>query len=244
MDARERERRRYALLWEGQQRGKRGRRAGLALAQLVEAGIAIADAEGLKALSMHRVAEGVGAAAMNLYRYIPGKGELVDLMVETVLGEIPYPDPPPKGWRALLEVSARREWQMYGRHSWVLQVVSTMRLPMGPNMVRDLEWMLRAVDGLSKDADVRLGLVMFLMAYVQGAGLLLTGESEAARRGEAGVEEWWDAKGPELGNGLSAAGATTLAALMSEMRGPVDLNTWFEFGLQRTLDGIEALVGR
>ena len=244
IDEKGRERRRYALLWEGQQRGRRGRKPGLALDDLIQAGIAIADAEGLDAVSMSRIARSVGSGVMTLYRYIPGKEELVDLMVEAVLGEIGYPDPPPEGWRARLEVSARREWSMYRRHPWVLQAVSTLRLPMGPNMVRDVEWMLRAVDELACDAETKLWLVMMVNAYVQGAGLLLTGERDAARKGEVGAQEWWDAREPEVRKGIEAIGATTLAKLASQLRRPPDLDTWFEFGLQRTLDGIESLVAR
>jgi AcrR family transcriptional regulator len=244
IDDAERERRRYSLLWEGQQRGTRGRKPSLALSDLVQAGISIADAEGLEAVSMNRIARSVGSGVMSLYRYVPGKDELVDLMVESVLGEIDYPDPPPQGWRARLEVSARREWRMYRRHPWVLQVVSTVRLPMGPHMVRDVDWMLWAVDELDCDADTKLWLVMMVMAYVQGAGLLLTGERNAAGKGEAGAQEWWDAREPELRKRIEAIGATTLAKLTSELSRPLDLDTWFEFGLQRTLDGIEVLAAR
>ncbi len=238
MNPKEKQRRRYALLWQGKERGKRGRKPRLALAELVRAGIALADAEGLEAVSMSRVAKEVGSGVMSLYRYVPGKGELVDLMVESVLGEIPYPDRPPRGWRARLEIAARREWKMYGRHPWILHVVSSMRLPMGPNMVRHVEWMLSAVEPLSKRASRRLELVMAVMAYVQGAGLLLTGELNAARRGEPAVEEWWDAKVPDQGAGLGAAGAPSLAQLMSEMREPLDLDVWFELGLRLILDGV------
>jgi len=176
--------------------------------------------------------------------FMPKIKELVDLMVEAVIGETGYPDPPPEGWRARLEVVARREWQMYGRHPWVLQVISTMRLPMGPNMTRDVEWKLRAVDDLSPDPEIRLGLVMLVSAFVQGAGLLLGVEKTAADRGEADLREWWEAREPEFGKRIEAVGSTSLTRLMSEMRNALDLNAWFEFGLQRTLDGIEAFASR
>jgi hypothetical protein len=128
----------------------------------------------------------------------------------------------------------------------VLQAVSTLRLPMGPNMVRDANWMLRAVDDLDCAAETRLWLVMTLMAFVQGAGLLLVAERDAARKGEPGVEDWWDAREPAFGKALEAAGADALAALTGGrvVAGPPDLDAFFEFGLARTLDGIAALAAR
>lgn len=240
----ERERRRHALLWQGQQHGARGRKPSLKLHELVKAGITIADKEGLGEVSMSRVAKKVGLGVMSLYRYIPSKEGLIDLMVESVLGEIPYPERPPRGWRARLTVSAYREWQMYGRHPWVLQAVSTMRLPMGPNMMRDLEWMLQAVEELSEEAETRLWLVMLLMAFVQGAGLLLTAERDAARKKEPATKEFWDAKMPDLDQGAQTTAASATAKLFSQMTRPVDLDTWFEFGLQRTLDGIKNFAAR
>jgi len=235
----ERERQRYALLWGGQQVGSRGRKPSLKLRKIVKAGLSIADKEGLSEVSMNRVAKKVGLAVMGLYRYIPSKDALIDLMVESVLGEIPYPDPAPRGWRARLAVSAYREWQMYGRHPWVLQAVSTTRLPMGPNMVRDLNWMLESVEELSDEAETRLWLTMLLMAYVQGAGLVLISEREAARKKDSSIKEFWDAKMPALGKGAEGFGASAVVRLFSKMTRPVDLDTWFEFGLQRTLDGIK-----
>ncbi len=240
----ERDRRRFALLWKGQQRGTRGRKATLALTDIVKAGVSIADGEGLEAVSISRVAGLVGAGVMSLYRYVPGKDELVDLMVDTVLGEKEYPDPPPVGWRARLEISARQEWEVYGRHPWVLRAVSTVRLPMGPSMVRDIEWMFRAVDELTTVADTKLYLVMLVMAFVQGAGLLLTAESDAKRKGEGTAQEWWDATHPELCQEFDAVGASTFAAASVELGNPLDLDAWFEFGLERTLDGIAAFAAR
>jgi hypothetical protein len=133
---------------------------------------------------------------------------------------------------------------MYRRHPWVLQAVSTLRMPMGPNMLRDVEWMMAAVDELPCDANTKLWLVMMVIAYVQGAGLLLTGEQDAARQGKASAQEWWAEMEPQLRQGIEAIGATTLARLAPQFSRPPDLDTWFEFGLQRTLDGIESLVAR
>lgn len=80
-----------ALLWRTAEpaapRG-RGAAAGLSVDRVVETAVMLADAEGLAALSMRRVATELGVGAMTLYTWVPGKGELVDLMVDAVLGEV------------------------------------------------------------------------------------------------------------------------------------------------------------
>jgi AcrR family transcriptional regulator len=244
MNRTDEQQRRLTLLWTGAKRGTRGRKPGLALADLVRAGIALADNEGLEAVSMARVARELGTGVMSLYRYVPGKAELVDLMVDTVLGELPYPVRRPPGWRRRLEAAARREWAIYGRHPWVLSRVASMRLPMGPNMVRSVEWMMSAVEPLSRSARRRLELLMIVTSFVQGAGLLLARERDAARRREPSLEQFWEAKAPDGGADLGAAGAPALARVMSGMREPIDLDAWFELGLRRTLDGIAAGLRR
>ena len=74
------------LLWEGTEKPKRGPRQKVELSALVTAAIEIADTEGLGAVSTRRVAEKVGISPMSFYTYIPGKAELLDLMLDTVGG--------------------------------------------------------------------------------------------------------------------------------------------------------------
>src|SRR5262245_27003817 len=81
-------------------------RSGLTLEKIIDDGVGIADGEGLDALSMRRLADVLGAGTMSLYTHIPGKGELVDLMLDTVLGELYAGDPPASqsgGWRGALQ---------------------------------------------------------------------------------------------------------------------------------------------
>ena len=75
------------LLWGIGGRGSRGPKPGMSARQIAAAAVEIADAEGLDAVSMRRVADHLGTGAMSLYRYIPGKAELLDLMVDQVSAE-------------------------------------------------------------------------------------------------------------------------------------------------------------
>src|SRR5688500_2426129 len=91
-----------ALLWEMDHRPTRGPKPALTLERIVTAAITIADAEGLAGLSMRRVAAELGVGTMSLYRYVPGKGELLDLMIDRI-NEAPRGDAGELGWRGVLE---------------------------------------------------------------------------------------------------------------------------------------------
>ncbi|MCE7079532.1 TetR/AcrR family transcriptional regulator [Streptomyces sp. ST2-7A] len=103
-----------ALLWGTRdRRPARNARHDLSMDRIVRVAVAVADTEGVERLSMRRIAEELGVGTMTLYTYVPGKAELVELMLDTVYGEITRPgaeDPDGTGnadWRTRLERVAR-----------------------------------------------------------------------------------------------------------------------------------------
>src|ERR687894_236913 len=92
--SREAAERAMVLLWGV---GK-GPRRGLSVEEMVEAAVGLADDEGLEALSMRRVANRLGVGAMSLYTYVPGKAELLDVMMDTVFAEETLPDAATGNW--------------------------------------------------------------------------------------------------------------------------------------------------
>src|SRR5712691_3973914 len=100
------------LLWGTRERPSRGPKPGLTLEKIVRAAIEVADAEGLAALSMRRVADQLGFTTMALYRHVPGKADLLDVMLDTVAGERTPLDDVAGGWRAKLESAARQDWAL------------------------------------------------------------------------------------------------------------------------------------
>jgi len=229
------------LLWA--ERGKERRnRPGLSIDRIVEAGIRIADAEGLEGLSMRRVAAELGSGAMSLYRYVPGKEELIDLMVDSVTGQTPFPDPPPQGWRARLEWSARTDWALYRRHLWSLQVLATTRPPLGPNVLASTNWALSAVDGIGLSVQQMSWIVMMVAGHVQGAALLLVNEDSAERSTGSTREQWWAARTEQVMALMQSGAFPVLARVAAQSTGESDLNEWFEFGLTRLLDGIAVFI--
>ncbi|EOM77692.1 TetR/AcrR family transcriptional regulator [Rhodococcus rhodnii] len=126
---------RFAALWrtdDDRTRTRRGRPARVSRRQIVDAGVAIADADGLDAVSMRSVAKSLGVGAMTLYSHVPGRAELVDAMIDAAYADFvaPEPDSP---WREALEQYARGGWDLLTRHPWLLDV-NAWRLPLGPHI--------------------------------------------------------------------------------------------------------------
>lgn len=155
------------LLWGESSAPRRGPKPSLNVEQIAWAAIAIADSEGLDAVSMQRVAGECGVTTMALYRYVPGKGELVALMLDIGLGAPPHLDETPGGWRPRLEAWAGRLWATFQQHPWSLAATAPVRL-MGPN---ELGWFEKAVDALSGtglDAQEMVQAVITVLLHVRG----------------------------------------------------------------------------
>lgn len=237
-----------ALLWRTSERVSRKGRPELTVDRIVRAAIAIADADGLAALSMRRVAEALGVGTMSLYTYVPGKAELIDVMLDTVYGETARPEDVPGGWRARLELVARENWALYRRHPWLLQVAATSRPPLGPNLIAKYDYELRAVDGIGL-TDVEMDSVVTLIGgFVHGAARGAAEAGQVARQTGVTDEQWWRARAPSLERVFDTrrfpVAARVGAAAGEAHRGAYDAAHAFEFGLQRVLDGIETFVHR
>ncbi|GII82137.1 TetR family transcriptional regulator [Sphaerisporangium siamense] len=236
-----------ALLWRTSE--KSGRKGGpdLSVDRIVAAAIEVADADGLGALSMRRVAERLGVGTMSLYTYVPGKAELLDLMLDTVIGEAARPAEVEGGWRARLELIAREKWALYQRHPW-LSYVATGRPPLGPNVSDSYEYELSAVDGIGL-TDLEMDSVVTLVGgYVHGAARGAVEAAQAEQRTGMTDEQWWWAHAPYLGKLMDPSrfplGARVGQAAGEAHKGASDPVHAFEFGLERVLDGIAALVER
>jgi AcrR family transcriptional regulator len=210
--------------------------------RIVRAAIEIADAEGLAAVSMRRVAALLGVSPMALYRHVPGKDELVHGMAEAVFEEQAFPEPAPAGWRARLELAARIQWAIYRRHPWVVQVVSFTRPLLAPSAMAHTEWALRALDGLGLDIATMLHASITLTGYVQGTALYGLLETEAERETGVSREQWWAARDPALAKLLASGRFPMLSRLAPEPE-LQDLDAVFEFGLKRLLDGFDRWLG-
>lgn len=235
-----------ALLWGTH--GKPGR-SGLTVRAIVSAAIELADARGLEAVSMRQLAEALDVGTMSLYTHVPGKAELTELMVDTVCGElyddVDAPSRQPGGWRASLTYIAARNWELYQKHPWLLDIVSA-RPVLGPNVTLKYEAELRPLDGLGL-TDVEMDSVLtLLLTHVEGAA---RAQANARRvRQESGMTdvEWWVATAPLLDKVMDArrfpVAARVGQSVGSAYQGASSPEHAFSFGLERILDAVDLLI--
>jgi AcrR family transcriptional regulator len=239
-------RRSLALLWGRQEAGRRGPKQRLSTEAVVQAAIALADAEGLAALSMRRVAETIGVSPMSLYTYVPSKAELVDLMFDRTLGATADPDDGVAGWRAKLAFIARQRWALVERHPWFLDL-PLHRPPLGPNVLRKAEVLMAALDGAGlAGQDISL-VAEALQNYVTGAQQSARDARDAESRSGITDEQWIELIRPMLEEHFDAETYPALARLgeAARRKAPVshsERTARFEFGLERVLDGLEAYI--
>jgi AcrR family transcriptional regulator len=234
-----------ALLWGLGQPARRGPKGGLSVERITLAAIEIADAEGLAAVSMARVARQLGAGTMSLYRYVASKDELLLLMSDAALTDPPAP-PAGADWRAALRHWGQAVLAELRRHSWYVQI-PLAGPPVGPRNMAWFDAALRTLADTPLDAGQRVAAVMTLVTFVQGE-VRLTAELVAAAA--AGAPAADDAFGrtmaaladperyPALAAALSAGAFGDDPSAVDPAR--VDTGASMEI----VLDGIEALIER
>ncbi|TDC99812.1 TetR family transcriptional regulator [Nonomuraea deserti] len=218
------------------------RRPALSREAIVAAAVAIADAEGLAAVSIRRVAAELGARAMTLYSYIERKEDLLALMHDAIAAEVLVDEPLPDDWREALLLLARREREMVLRHPWRVELIS-QRIEVGPNGLRHVEQKLSVFDGFGID---RLTAWRILAAYADYmTGFVIREATDRRAPREQGINDAERAAvaEPYIRELIEGGEFPRLAPMIQEGVRGADDN--FERGLSWVLDGIEAdLHGR
>ncbi|WP_430790434.1 TetR/AcrR family transcriptional regulator [Actinoplanes sp. G11-F43] len=238
-----------ALLWRrtlGTPRGTRGPRQRFSVDEVIQAGIAVADEEGLPAFSMRKVADRLGLKLMSIYTYVPGRSELIGLMIDEVTGETPLPahDGP---LRQRLTGIARHLWDLYHRHPWLLQVEDS-RPWIGPHGSDLYEWQLAGIEGAGF-TDLEMDQVVTMLSdYTAGAARSSVRALRTTQESGITDAEWWAGNAPVLER-LMPAGDYPISGRVGQTAGQEynavsDPDRVFRFGLDRVLDGLERLLER
>jgi AcrR family transcriptional regulator len=230
--------RRLALLWNRPAPAGRGRPPRFTLDDVIAAGIAVAREAGLDAVSMRNVARHLGAGAMSLYTYVPGKTELIDLMIDRAFGEMARPEPG-MPWRAGLERHAREHYAMFQRHPWLLQA-NPSRLPLAPHVLDTQEAGYRTLidTGLSEVHVVEtLGLVD---AFVQGQARLVAAEEREVAATGVSYGDYWRSLESFWEDYFDVERYPTMTRIWSA--GGFDTDPTFEASLARLLDSIALTI--
>ncbi|MER6318630.1 TetR/AcrR family transcriptional regulator C-terminal domain-containing protein [Streptomyces sp. NPDC001581] len=215
--------------------------AALTLGRIVGAAVAVADTEGLAAVSMRRVAAELGVATMSLYRHVADKDDLLMRMMDGVMAEHPLPADAPEGWREAVELAARQLWDLFRRHPWLAPALSVTRPQMIVSALPYSEWMLATLHAHGLDLQSAFTAHLMLLNYSRGIAVNLETEREAEAHSGLDSEEWMDTQEPAL---LTVLGTGRFPALsrLAAAGYDLDLDALFEFGLQRLLDGLAPLL--
>ncbi|MFG3117661.1 TetR/AcrR family transcriptional regulator [Streptomyces sp. NPDC048197] len=226
------------LLWGGRERPSRGPRPALSLERITGAAIALADAGGLGAVSMQRVAGELDFTKMSLYRYVPGKNELVALMIDSAMGEPPQL---PEGWRNGLRAWAGALTTVYHRHPWLLGAATGPRV-MGPNELGWTEAAVAALAGTGLSGGEQLDAVVVVSGHVRALAQVSASMGLGSARATE-PEQVMSAALNELLVGRADRYPAVAAALASTEADAAARDRADEFGLERILDGLEAYMG-
>jgi AcrR family transcriptional regulator len=232
-----------------------GRRAPHSRADIAQAAIAVADAEGIDAVSMRRVARELGLGTMSLYHYLRGKDELVDLMSDAILaGQLVDDAELGKGWRPALRAIAIATRRNFERHPWILGAMQPRpRAVPGPSSLRHFDQSVGAVADLDIDLKTKMEIVALIDDYVFGFSLraYFAGLEQRVEEAEPGwVQAVFDYMALELETGAYPNVTRILEANRAAGGRDEDLPAMaldedrFERGLEHVLDGIEAELTR
>lgn len=229
--------------WGLRDRPRKGPKRGLSLEKIVDTAVRVARAEGLSAVSMHRVAAELGTSAMTLYRYVAAKDELLLLMEDAVFGPPPAPLGPGEGWREGLSRWAREDLAVLREHPWILHIPISGP-PATPNQIAWLERGLQYLRDTGLTEADKMSVIILLTGFVR-ADASLSASIIAAVQAAGSTAQQMMAGYRQLLARISDQGrhpalrAVIDAGVFDRPETPEDE---FMFGLDRILDGIEVLV--
>jgi AcrR family transcriptional regulator len=172
------------LLWGRRERGRRGPRPGLSADAIVEAAVRVADAEGLEAISMARVAAELGVTTMALYRYVASKDELLQLMFDASAIGAESLVLEGDGWRSRLRAWAIIQRDMLDSHPWITQMPMPAP-PLAPNSLHFVERALQALDGTGLTGAEKMRVIGLLASYSLNEARMANDAARAAAAAQA-----------------------------------------------------------
>ena len=215
-------------------------REAMSVRRVVEMALHIADAEGLDALSMRRIAADLRSGTTSLYRYVASRDELIDLMLDAAYGAEPLPELT-GDWRTDLAAMARRLRTAALRHPWIAGAMTT-RPAFGPNALKQIDASLAAATSLTSDITVASNIVTAIGRYTLGAVASELAELEARRRTGLSQDQWRATVAPYIRQVIKGGAYPHFARRVIEAD-DLSAEAEFEFGLACLLDGIAARTG-
>lgn len=233
------------LLWRPAEAASR---SGLTPKIITQAAITLADDEGLDALTIRRVAAGLGVSTMALYPHIAGRSELVELMLDAVAAQVYAHTTPPAQlgtWQGRIEHIAQANWNHHMAHRWTVDIPAGRPVP-GPGISGKYECELSALDGLGL-SDIEMDQTLTAVLGLVSNAARETISLRRVRQESAMTDtQWWQSVGPSLGAAMAGASYPTarrVSASLGETTGlATDPEGAFRFGLGMLIDGLAHLI--
>jgi AcrR family transcriptional regulator len=223
-------------LWARPERAARGPAPEHSRAEIAAAGVRLADADGIGAVTMRSAAAAIGTAPASLYRYVASREELVQLMADQVYGEFSYAEPGTGRPVPDLLALARQGLAMYRRHPWLLDVPAAGNLP-GPNAVSFIEASLAALAGTGLTGPARLETVGLFSGVVRLFAQTEIGQQRAGQE----TAQWQESLAQYLLGVVAAGQHPHLAAALAEQPAATDPaggESTFDRAMTRILNGL------
>jgi AcrR family transcriptional regulator len=234
-------RRRSELLWEDRSRPTRGPKAAFTPDDVVQAAMALADVEGLSAVTMNAVAAQLGLTTMAVYRYFPSKETLIDAIIDAGMGLPPSASRTEGTWREEVTRWAHAKRDMLIARPWLAEL-PFVAAPHGPNWLLWLEALAKQFARTGLRGRCVGEMISIVDGFTRGASDTSISLARWKARGKT-EQEWVAAVGADLGR---AVGDERFPAFAAVITAPTEeggsLSDSFDFCLQRVLDGIERYV--
>lgn len=231
----------YVNIWMRPERPAYGPKPAYGRTQIIESAIRISDAEGLEAATMRRIAAEIGAGAMSLYRYVPSRDDLVELMADRVMGEIDVAGVPSGDWRADLTRYAEGLRAMWLRHPWIATVQRSLP-SLGPNQLLLIERLMGILDAFVP-IDENLAFTAMLNSYVEGMAREEISSAREFRRSGLSESEWMARSYPYVDQIVKSGNYPIFTKIVMQARQPhLSRDDQFRNGLRRVLDCIAAAL--
>ncbi|MCC8244547.1 TetR/AcrR family transcriptional regulator [Saccharothrix luteola] len=202
---------------------------------IVRTGLDVLLREGLDAVSMRRVAQALGTGPASLYAHVATKDELLELMLDQVLEEVPLPAPDPHRWQDQIRDLLRDQVDAMLAHPGIAKVAWQVMIPVGPNALRHAEALLSLLRAgglsLTRAAYAADALALYTKAFAyEGSTWRAVDQTEIAARGRQ-MGEYLNSLPPDAFANMLATGHLFTAETAAER---------FEFGLDMLLGGLRA----
>jgi AcrR family transcriptional regulator len=224
-------------VWDRPQRRKRAQPTALTREQIVRAAIEIADADGLEAISMRRIAQRLGAGAMSLYWHVASKEELLSLVYDEIFGEIEPLAPRTGDWRADAERMAHATRAVMLRHPWMVSVVGNQPA-LGPNLLQHIESSLAVLEPLELDPAFALSIMSTIDNAVTGFVVQELQHRAYFEGQNLTEEELFASLEPYLRQQLATGRYPLFERSLDSLLATMNEAEKFQFGLDCLLDGI------